>query len=133
MLTARLGAKMDSLLLSCTTLSFATTCRFIPAHPVIRRSRQHQPDSAGAASRRAKGLLHRLGVLCNDHKEGARRPFRLPVTLFPVLNRIQRETKFRGKLSLTQSHPGTQFSHVHLWRRDVGDTHADRLAPYPAS
>ena len=38
MLTARLRAKMDSLLLSCTTLSFATTCRFIPAHPVIRRS-----------------------------------------------------------------------------------------------
>ena len=38
MLTARLGAKMDSLLLSCTTLSFATTCRFIPAHPVKRRS-----------------------------------------------------------------------------------------------
>src|ERR1022692_3988015 len=38
MLTARLGAKMDSLLLSCTTLSFATTCRFIPAHPVTRRS-----------------------------------------------------------------------------------------------
>src|ERR1700681_940243 len=34
MLTARLGAKMDSLLLSCTTLSFATTCRFNPAHPV---------------------------------------------------------------------------------------------------
>src|ERR1039457_5929754 len=40
MLTARLGAKMDSLLLSCTTLSFATTCRFIPAHPVIRRPRK---------------------------------------------------------------------------------------------
>src|SRR5664279_2904037 len=39
MLIARLGAKMDSLLLSCTTLSFATTCRFIPAHPVKRRSR----------------------------------------------------------------------------------------------
>jgi hypothetical protein len=39
MLTARLGAKMDSLLLSCTTLSFATTCRFNPAHPVKRRSR----------------------------------------------------------------------------------------------
>ena len=39
MLIARLGAKMDSLLLSCTTLSFATTCRFNPAHPVTRRSR----------------------------------------------------------------------------------------------
>src|SRR5450631_4329605 len=35
MLTARLGAKMDSLLLSCTTLSFATTCRFIPAHVAV--------------------------------------------------------------------------------------------------
>ena len=32
MLAARLGAKMDSLLLSCRTLSFPTTCRFIPAH-----------------------------------------------------------------------------------------------------
>src|ERR1051325_141939 len=29
---------MDSLLPSCTTLSFATTCRFIPAHPRTRRS-----------------------------------------------------------------------------------------------
>jgi hypothetical protein len=36
MLTARLEAKMDSLLLSCTTLSFATTCRFNPAHPEKR-------------------------------------------------------------------------------------------------
>jgi len=40
MLTARLGAKMDSLLLSCTTLSFATTCRFNPAHPGKRRLRK---------------------------------------------------------------------------------------------
>jgi hypothetical protein len=30
MLAAKLGAKMDSLLLSCRTLSFPTTCRFIP-------------------------------------------------------------------------------------------------------
>src|ERR1035438_6932020 len=73
------------------------------------------------------------GVLSDDHKEGTRRPFRLPVALFPVLNRIQRETKLRGKLGLTQSHPGAQFSHVHLWRRDVGDTHADRLALYPVA
>src|SRR6266481_3874439 len=31
MLAARLGAKMDSLLLSCRTLAFPTICRFIPA------------------------------------------------------------------------------------------------------
>src|ERR1039458_9308319 len=88
---------------------------------------------AAAASRRGKGLFHRLGVLCNDDKEGARRPLRLPVTLFPVLNRIQRETKLRGKLRLTQSHPGAQFSHVHLRRRHVGDSYTDWLALYPVA
>src|ERR1035441_5868369 len=88
---------------------------------------------AAAASRRGKGLFHRLGVLCNDDKEGARRPLRLPVTLFPVLNRIQRETKLRGKLRLTQSHPGAQFSHVHLRRRHVGDSYTDWLALCPVS
>ena len=30
---ARLRAKMESLLLSCRTLSFPATCRFSPAHP----------------------------------------------------------------------------------------------------
>ena len=88
---------------------------------------------AAAASRRGKGLFHRLGVLCNDDKEGARRPVRLPVTLFPVLNRIQRETKLRGKLRLTLSHPGAQFSHVHPRRRHVGDSYTDWLALYPVS
>ena len=30
---AKLGARMDRLLLSCETLSFSTSCRFNPAHP----------------------------------------------------------------------------------------------------
>src|ERR1019366_2029356 len=29
--------------------------------------------------------------------------------------------------------PGTQFSHFQFWRQDSGDTHADRLALYPAA
>ncbi len=40
---ARLGAKMVSLLLSCRTLSFLTTCRFIPAlliNPVTTSNRR---------------------------------------------------------------------------------------------
>src|ERR1017187_4729330 len=49
------------------------------------------------------------------------------MTLFPVLDRIQRETKLRGKLRLAQPHPDTQFSHVHLRHRDVGDSHTDWL------
>ena len=32
---ARLGAKMESLLLSCRALSSPTTCRFIPAHIIV--------------------------------------------------------------------------------------------------
>src|ERR1035441_2943896 len=53
--------------------------------------------------------------------------------LFPVLNRVKRKTKLRGKLSLTQSHFGTQFSYVHLRRRNVGDSHTAWLALYPVS
>lgn len=34
---------------------------------------------------------------------------------------------------LTQTHPGTQFSHVRLRRRNVGDSHANRLALYPVA
>src|SRR5674476_123931 len=34
---ARLGVRMDSLLLSCRTLSFPIACRFIPAHRLSHR------------------------------------------------------------------------------------------------
>src|SRR5450759_2229477 len=35
---ARLGVRMDSLLLSCRTLSFPIACRFIPAHRLSHRA-----------------------------------------------------------------------------------------------
>ena len=89
--------------------------------PVKRRLRPRRPDSARVTSRRAKGRLDRFGVLCNDDKQDARRPSRLPMTLFPVLNRIQRETKLGGKLRLAQPQPGTQLPHVHLRRRNIGE------------
>ncbi len=92
-------------------------------------SRRQRPDSAGGELIRAKGILNSLRVLGNDHEQDARRPCRLPMTLLPVLNRIQRKTKLRSKLSLTQPHPGTQFSHVHLRRWNVGDSHTDSQAP----
>jgi hypothetical protein len=81
----------------------------------------------------AKGILNGCGVLGNHYKQDARWPFRLAMTLFPVLNRIQRKTKLRGKLSLTQPHPGTQFSHVHPRRWNVGDSHTDWLALHPVA
>ena len=38
--SVRLGAKMDRFLLSCRTLAFPTTCRFIPAHNEKRSIRK---------------------------------------------------------------------------------------------
>src|ERR1039457_5432085 len=55
------------------------------------------------------------------------------MTLFPVLDRIQRESKLRGKLGLAQPHPGTQFSHVHLPRWDVRDSRTDWLTLHPVA
>src|ERR1017187_6834491 len=66
MLTARLGAKMDSLLLSCTTLSFATTCRFIPAHPVKRRSRHRVGDTPPVRSRGRKSSPRTRRCVCGS-------------------------------------------------------------------
>jgi hypothetical protein len=81
----------------------------------------------------AEGILNGFGVLGNHHKQDARGPFWLPMTLFPVLNRIYRKTELRGKLRLTQPHPGTQFSHVHPRRWNVGDSHTDWLTLYPVA
>lgn len=89
--------------------------------------------STAAASRRAECRLNRLGVLRNDDKQGARRAFRLPMTLFPVLDRIQREAESGGKLRLAQSHPGAQFSHIYSRRWNVRDPNTRGLAIYPVA
>jgi hypothetical protein len=51
------------------------------------------PRRCEAPHRQAKAIFERLGVLCNDDKQDARRPFRLPMALFPVLNRIHLSEK----------------------------------------
>ena len=61
MLAARLGAKMDSLLLSCRTLSFPTTCRFIPAH-----SRNAHVLSGATVAKRYGCRLHSLSMNIRD-------------------------------------------------------------------
>jgi len=55
------------------------------------------------------------------------------MTLFPVLDRIQRKTKLRGELGLAQPHPDTQASYVHLLGRDLRDSGAAWLALHPGS
>jgi len=68
-------------------------------HPVKRRSRQDLEKGDG--SRRAQRLRDGAGTLRDDRQQNPRRAFGLPMALFPVLNRIQREAKSRGELRLT--------------------------------
>src|SRR5260370_6152242 len=57
MLAARLGAKMDSLLPSCRTLSFPTTCRFIPAHVAVGTTIADRPPHRSVRARSRIRLL----------------------------------------------------------------------------
>ncbi len=61
----------------------------------------HQDLGNGDGSRGAKRLFDGVGIFGDDREQNPRRAFRPPMTLFPVLNRIQRETEPCGELCLT--------------------------------